>query len=93
VESSIPPNTIEAVVAAVEDEGGDVRIGVRELYSDAMGEPGTFGGTYVGMIAANIYTILQSYDCAGAEVTIPDWPAELEPAPPAELLAIDCEIE
>ncbi|MGQ9908106.1 MAG: metal ABC transporter solute-binding protein, Zn/Mn family [Candidatus Flexifilum sp.] len=90
VESSIPPATIQAVIAAVNADGGAVRIGVRDLFSDAMGVPGTFGGTYIGMFAHNIYTILQSYQCAGVPVTIPPWPAGLEPAPPAELLAVDC---
>ncbi len=91
VESSIPPDTIQAVVEAVEADGGTVRVGVRELYSDAMGEPGTFGGTYVGMIAENVLTILQSYQCAGVDVTIPAWPNGLEPAPPVELLDVDCD--
>lgn len=91
VESSIPPDTIEAVIEAVRSEGGEVRIGVREMYSDAMGEPGTFGGTYVGMLAENVYTILQSYDCAGADVITPEWPADLSPTPPAEFLDIRCE--
>lgn len=90
VESSIPPNTIQAVVEAVESDGGEVRVGVRELFSDAMGEPDTFGGTFIGMIAQNVYTILQSYECAGATVDIPDWPADLQPAPPSELLDVAC---
>lgn len=91
IESSIPPDTVEAVVAAVEAAGGSLRVGVRELYSDAMGEPGTFGGTYVGMIAQNVYTVLQSYQCAGVDVTIPAWPEGLEPAPPSALLDVDCD--
>jgi manganese/zinc/iron transport system substrate-binding protein len=91
VESSIPPDTIQAVVEAVEDEGGEVRVGVRELYSDAMGDRDTFGGAYVGMIAENVLTILQSYECAGVEVEIPDWPEDLEPAPPQDLLDVDCD--
>ena len=90
VESSIPPNTIEAVRAAIVAGGGAARVGVRELYSDAMGMPGTFGGTYIGMIAENVYTILQSYQCAGAGASIPDWPQEIEIAPPQELLTVDC---
>jgi len=90
VESSIPPDTIEAVVEAVADAGGDVRVGVRELYSDAMGEPDTFGGTYIGMIAENVLTILQSYQCAGVDVDIPAWVDGLEPAPPEALLTVDC---
>ncbi len=90
VESSIPPNTIEAVRAAIVAGGGAARVGVRELYSDAMGMPGTFGGTYIGMIAENVYTILQSYQCAGAGASIPDWSQEIEIAPPQELLTVDC---
>ena len=93
VESSISPDTIEAVQAAIEAEGGAVRVGVRELYSDAMGMPGTFPGTYIGMIAANVYTILQSYNCAGAPATIPDWPDTIDTAPPEEMLTVDCEAE
>jgi manganese/zinc/iron transport system substrate-binding protein len=90
VESSIPPSAIQAVQEAVAADGGAVRRGVRELYSDAMDEPGSFGGTYIGMMATNIYTILQSYQCAGVDVTIPDWPEGLTPAPPADILAAGC---
>lgn len=93
IESSLPPDTVEAVVAAVEDAGGELRVGVRELYSDAMGEPGTFGGTYIGMIAENVYTILQSYHCAGVDLTIPDWSANLDISPPDELFTLDCGAE
>lgn len=88
VESSIPPGTIEAVIEAIEAEGGTARLGVRELYSDAMGVPGEFGGTYIGMIAENVLTILQSYGAAGVEVTIPEWPEGLVPEPPEELLRV-----
>ncbi|NDJ54170.1 MAG: zinc ABC transporter solute-binding protein [Chloroflexi bacterium] len=91
VESSIPPDTIEAVQEAIEAEGGSARVGVRELYSDAMGEPGTFGGTYTGMIAENVYTILQSYRCAGVDLTIPEWPTDLQPTPPDDLINVACE--
>ncbi len=93
VESSISPDTIEAVQAAIEAEGGAVRVGVRELYSDAMGMPGTFGGAYIGMIAENVYTILQSYRCAGAPAVIPDWPDGIDITPPEALLTVDCEAE
>lgn len=88
VESTIPPDTIQAVIEAIEAEGGEARIGVRELYSDAMGTLGTFGGTYVGMIAENVYTVLQSYRAADVDVEIPEWPAGLEPAPPESILNV-----
>ncbi|MYF94965.1 MAG: hypothetical protein F4210_05545, partial [Holophagales bacterium] len=91
VESSISPDTIEAVQAAIEAKGGAARVGVRELYSDAMGMPGTFGGTYIGMIAENVLTILQSYRCAGAPALIPDWPDPIDTAPPQELLTVSCD--
>ena len=93
VESSISPNTIEAVQAAIESNGGTARVGVRELYSDAMGLPGAFGGTYIGMIAENVYTILQSYQCAGAQALIPAWPDSIDITPPQGLLTVDCESE
>lgn len=93
IESSLPPDTVQAVVEAVEDEGGDLRVGVRELYSDAMGEIDTFSGTYIGMIAENVYTILQSYECAGVEVNLPEWPDDLEPVPTDDLLDVDCDAE
>lgn len=91
VESSIPPDTIEAVIEAVDAAGGSVRIGVREMYSDAMGAPGTFGGTYVGMIAENVLTVLQSYQCEGVDVTILEFPEGLTAQPPAEILNTSCE--
>jgi manganese/zinc/iron transport system substrate-binding protein len=82
VESSVPPNTIRAVQEAVRAAGGDIRLGVRELYSDAMDAPDTYGGTYIGMIATNVITILQSFG-----VEVPAWPEGLEPVPSAELNA------
>jgi manganese/zinc/iron transport system substrate-binding protein len=59
VESSVPPRTIEAVQAAVRAQGFDVQIG-GELFSDAMGDPGTEEGTYVGMVRHNVDTIVNS---------------------------------
>ena len=91
VESSIPPDTIEAVQAAIEADGGTARVGVRELYSDAMGMPGAFAGTYIGMLTENVLTILQSYQCAGAHALIPNWPDSIDTAPPEDILTVDCE--
>jgi len=59
VESSVPPRTIEAVQAAVRSRGFEVEIG-GELFSDAMGDPGTSEGTYTGMVRHNIDTIVSS---------------------------------
>ncbi len=87
VESSIPPNTIEAVTEAVSALGGNTTQGIRTLYSDAMGNTDSFSGTYIGMLAHNVYTILQSYQNAGVECTIPSWPKDLLPLPPDSLLS------
>ncbi|MBO9309925.1 MAG: zinc ABC transporter substrate-binding protein [Chloroflexi bacterium] len=64
VESSVPRATVEAVIAAARARGAEVRLGVRELYSDAMGAPDAFGGTYIEMIVHNVVTILQSFGYA-----------------------------
>ncbi len=57
VESSVPKRSIEAVVEGVKAKGHEVRIG-GQLYSDAMGEKGTPEGTYIGMVTANVNTIV-----------------------------------
>ncbi|MDW8298721.1 MAG: zinc ABC transporter substrate-binding protein [Anaerolineae bacterium] len=64
VESSVSPATVQAVIAAAQARGATVRTGIRELYSDAMGAPDEFGGTYVEMIVHNVVTILQSFGYA-----------------------------
>ena len=57
VESSVPQRNVEAVQAAVQSRGFDVKIG-GSLFSDAMGTAGTLEGTYVGMVRHNIDTIV-----------------------------------
>lgn len=59
VESSVPRRTIEAVQEAVRARGFTVRIG-GDLFSDAMGSPGTPEGTYVGMVKHNVDTIVDA---------------------------------
>ncbi|TCJ20759.1 manganese transporter [Rubrobacter taiwanensis] len=59
VEGSVPPQNIEAVQAAARDRGWEVEIG-GELFSDAMGEPGTEEGTYVGMVRHNVNAIVEA---------------------------------
>lgn len=59
IESTINPRTIEAVIAAANERGQPVELG-GELYSDAMGEPGTAEGTYIGMIVSNTETIVRA---------------------------------
>jgi manganese/zinc/iron transport system substrate-binding protein len=56
VESSVPPDTIEAVQAAVRDQGFEVTIG-GQLFSDALGEEGHEAATYIGMLRYNARTL------------------------------------
>jgi manganese/zinc/iron transport system substrate-binding protein len=72
VESTINPRTIQAVIEAARQAGQEVEIG-GELYSDAMGDPGTPGGTYIGMIHSNTASITSALGG-----TLPDLPAELD---------------
>ena len=57
IESTINPRTIQAVVDAAAQRGHEVVLGP-QLYSDAMGEAGTAGGTYIGMIHSNTTAIV-----------------------------------
>ena len=59
VESSVPPQVIQAVKGAVNAQGWDVVIG-GELYSDAMGPSGSGADTYIGMVQANVRTIVDA---------------------------------
>jgi manganese/zinc/iron transport system substrate-binding protein len=59
VETTINPRTVEAVIEAARERGHEVAQG-GSLYSDAMGEPGTPGGTYIGMIYENARTIAEA---------------------------------
>ena len=59
VESSVPAKSLEAVVEGCEKRGHPVRIG-GTLYSDALGEAGTPEGAYLGMVRANVRTIVQA---------------------------------
>jgi manganese/zinc/iron transport system substrate-binding protein len=59
VETSVSDRNIRALVEGARAEGHEVVIG-GELYSDAMGEPGTYEGTYIGMIDSNATTIARA---------------------------------
>lgn len=58
LESSIPENTIKAVIDAAKVKGHDVSIG-GTLYSDSLGKIDSDVGTYIGMIKYNINTIIE----------------------------------
>ncbi len=59
VESSVSRRSIEAVVEGCRQKNWNVQIG-GTLYSDAMGQAGTPEGNYVGMVSANVRTIVNS---------------------------------
>lgn len=59
VESSVPRRSIEAVQAAVREQGGQVTIG-GQLFSDSLGPANGPAGSYVGMVRANVETIVKA---------------------------------
>jgi manganese/zinc/iron transport system substrate-binding protein len=56
VESSVSDRAMRALIEGAAAQGHEVRIG-GELFSDAMGQPGTYEGTYLGMIDHNVTAI------------------------------------
>lgn len=52
VESSVSDRNVQAVIEGAKKRGHTVSVGA-ELFSDAMGRPGTYEGTYVGMFDHN----------------------------------------
>lgn len=56
VESSVSDRNIRALIEGAAAQGHEVSIG-GELFSDAMGEPGSYEGTYLGMIDHNATVI------------------------------------
>jgi manganese/zinc/iron transport system substrate-binding protein len=59
VESSVSDRNVRALIEGARARGHTVKIG-GELYSDAMGAPGTYEGTYIGMIDHNATTIARA---------------------------------
>jgi len=59
IESSVPRKNIEALIEGAAAKGHEVTIG-GELYSDAMGEQGTYEGTYEGMLDHNFTVVTRA---------------------------------
>lgn len=77
VESAVAPQIMEALAEPCRDAGHDVYVPNREehqLYADALGKPGSGADTYVGMIRANVDTIV-----AGLTGTLADQPEAAAP--------------
>lgn len=64
VESSVSDRSMRALIEGAAAKGHTVSVG-GELYSDAMGQPGTYEGTYIGMLDHNITVIARGL---GADV-------------------------
>jgi manganese/zinc/iron transport system substrate-binding protein len=59
IETSVSHKSIEAVVEGCREKNWNVKIG-GSLYSDAMGPAGTPEGRYIGMVSANVRTIVEA---------------------------------
>jgi manganese/zinc/iron transport system substrate-binding protein len=59
VETSVSDKNVKALIEGAASRGHRVRIG-GELFSDAMGQSGTYEGTYIGMIDHNATTIARA---------------------------------
>lgn len=59
VESSVSKKNITALIDGAKAQGHNIIIG-GELFSDAMGEPNTYEGTYIGMLDHNFTTVTRA---------------------------------
>jgi len=57
VESAAAPQIVRALIEPCREAGHEVRIG-GELYADALGSPESGADNYLGMIKANVDTIV-----------------------------------
>lgn len=78
VESTVSDRNIKALLAGAKAQGHEVKIG-GQLFSDAMGAPGTYEGTYIGMIDHNVTIIARAL---GGEVPERGMQGKLAPPPP-----------
>lgn len=73
VESSVSPKNMEAVIEGCRSRGKTIKKGA-ELFSDAMGAPGTYEGTYLGMIDHNATHIVRAL---GGDAPARGWQSKL----------------
>jgi manganese/zinc/iron transport system substrate-binding protein len=57
VETSVSPKNVQALIEGARARGHQVNLG-GQLFSDALGDRGTPEGTYVGMVRANVRTVV-----------------------------------
>ncbi len=73
VETSVSDRHVQALIEGAAARGHAVVIG-GSLYSDAMGEPGTYEGTYLGMLDHNVTVIARAL---GGSAPARGWMGEL----------------
>lgn len=78
-ESTIADRNVRALIEGAAARGHRVVVG-GELFSDAMGQPGTYRGTYVGMLDHNVTTVARAL---GGDVPDRGFQGLLTPAAPA----------
>ncbi|MDQ2067852.1 zinc ABC transporter substrate-binding protein [Xinfangfangia sp. CPCC 101601] len=66
VESSVSDRNVRALIEGAAAKGHQVTIG-GTLFSDAMGEPGSYEGSYIGMIDHNVTVIARALGGAAPE--------------------------
>jgi manganese/zinc/iron transport system substrate-binding protein len=59
VESTVSDRNVRALIAGAGARGHEVSMGV-SLFSDAMGEPGAYEGTFIGMFDHNVTSIVRA---------------------------------
>ena len=74
VETGVNEANLRAVMEGAKSRGWNVQIGGR-LYSDSMGPPGTYEGTYIGMIDHNTTVLARSL---GGRASPGGWKGQLK---------------
>lgn len=59
IETSVPVKNVKALIEGAAARGKTVKIG-GQLFSDAMGKPGSYEGSYIGMIDHNATTVTRA---------------------------------
>jgi len=72
IEASVSEKNIKALIEGAAAQGHAVVIGGK-LYSDSMGTPGTYEGTYIGMIDHNVSTIAKALGGSVPEGGFKNW--------------------
>jgi manganese/zinc/iron transport system substrate-binding protein len=76
VESSVPRKNIDSLVEGARSRGHEVAVGDKELFSDAMGQAGTYEGTYIGMLDHNLTLVARGL---GGEAPVDGFQGKLSP--------------